>query len=307
MSLSVQSDFLANVNRMFDNHPINKNGIDESQREKFINRATALRDAGVGDITEQAKITGSFFREFSSVSVSSMRNAPTHEERLTALGQRYAEMRNELMEMFKDNEDEYYSQIEKLNLAFKGALDSTCLTPIYSFKTMDGKLYGFTKEQEAERIRFEEEVAKRSAEYENTSDVMKNFRDNLSRHVNTFYENFINSIQTNDYDTAFQESMSLLKSSKTTSYNEISYTDMVRIMDVLNNIPIEFDENGTPAKMRYTSADQSFRELIKYEGVSYSVRKAIADIFNFYIENEEQQEKMEEIDKTTASNQLAFY
>lgn len=73
--------------------------------------------------------------------------------------------------------------------------------------------------------------------------------------------------------------MSLLKSGETTSYNEISYTDMVHIMDVLNNIPIEFDENGTPTKMRYNSADQSFRELIKDESVPYSVRKAIADIF----------------------------
>ena len=283
MSFSVQSNFLANVNRMFDNLSLNKNGIDESQREKFINRATALRDAGVGDITEQAKITGSFFREFSSVSISSAGNAPTHEEKLVALSQRYAEMRDELAEMFKDNEDEYYSQIESLNLAFKGALESTTLTPIYSFKTMDGKLHAFTEDQEAERIRFEEESAKTYAEYErynkNVQDVMKNFQDNLSRHVNTFYKSFINSIQTNDYDIAFQESMSLLKSEETTSYNEISYTDMVHIMDVLNNIPIEFDENGTPTKMRYNSADQSFRELIKDESVPYSVRKAIADIF----------------------------
>ena len=293
MSLSVQSDFLASVNRMFDNHPLNKSGIDESQREKFINRATALRDAGVGDITEQAKITGSFFREFSSVPISSAGNAPTHEERLTALSQRYVEMRDELGEMFKDNEDEYYSQMEKLNLAFKGALESTTLTPIYSFKTMDGKLYGFTEDQEAERIRFEEESAKTYAEYEgynkNVQDVMKNFRDNLLRHVNIFYKSFINSIQTNDYDIAFQGSMSLLESGETISYNEISYTDMVHIMDVLNNIPMEFDENGTPTKMRYNSADQSFRELIKDEIIPYSVRKVIANIFNLYIKDEEGQ------------------
>ena len=30
MSLNVQSNFLANVNRLFDNHSLNKNGIDES-------------------------------------------------------------------------------------------------------------------------------------------------------------------------------------------------------------------------------------------------------------------------------------
>ncbi len=295
MSLSVQGKFLANVNRMFDNHPLNKNGTDESQREKFINRATTLRDAGVGDITEQAKITGSFFREFSSISISSAGNAPTHEERLVGLSQRYVEMRDELREIFKDNEDEYYSQIESLNLAFKGALESTTLTPIYSFKTIDGKLHAFTEDQEAERIQFEEESARTYAEYErynkNVQDVMKNFRDNLSRHVNTFYKSFINSIQTNDYDIAFQESMSLLKSEETTSYNEISYTDMVHIMDVLNNIPMEFDENGMPTKMRYNSADQSFIELIKDERVPYSVRKSIADIFNLYISNEIEQEE----------------
>ncbi len=303
MSLRVQSSFLENVNRMFDNHRLNKNGIDETQREKFVNRAIALKDAGVGDITEQAKITGSFFREFSNVSISSAENAPTHEEKLVALSQRYVEMLDELGEMFKDNEDEYYSQIESLNLAFKGALNSTTLTPIYSFKTMDGKLHAFTEDQEAERIRFEEASAKTYAEYErynkNVQDVMKNFRDNLSRHVNTFYKSFINSIQTNDYDIAFQESMSLLKSEETTSYNEISYTDLVHIMDVLNNIPIEFDENGTPTKMRYHSADQSFRELIKNERVPYSVRKSIADIFNLYLKNEEEQEGTENVANDT--------
>ncbi|HHY75055.1 MAG TPA: hypothetical protein GX497_17915 [Bacillus bacterium] len=282
MSLNVQNNFLANVNRMFDNHSLNKDFVDEAQRDKFVDRAVSLKNMGL-DITEAAKITGSFFREFSNVSTPSAGPIPTHEERVTAVSKRYAEMRDELAEMFKDNEDEYYSQMEKLNLAFKGALDNTCLTPIYSFKTVDGKLHAFTQEQEAERIKFEEEAAKTYAEYEqynkNVQDVMKNFRENLLRHVNTFYEGFIKSIQTNDFNTAFQESMSILKNSETTSYNEISYPDMVHIMDVISNVPTEFDEQGIPIKMRYSAADESFKALIEDERVPYSVRKAIADIF----------------------------
>lgn len=295
MSLDIQNEFLTNVNRMFDNNPINKSCVNEAerkaQREKFISRATALRDNGVVDITEQSKITGSFFREFSNVSISSAGEAPTHEERLEALSKRYGEMRDELAGMFKDDEDEYYRQMEKLNIAFKGALDSTCLTPIYSFK-VNNTVAVFTQDQEAERIQFEKEAAKTNAEYEqynkNVQDTMKNFRDNLLRHVNTFYESFINSIQTNDYETAFNESMSLLKSSETTSYNEISYSDMVRIMDVINNVGIEFDEHGTPTKMRYDTADQSFRELVKDDSIPYSVRKTIAETFNFYIKPEQE-------------------
>lgn len=292
MRLDAQSNFLEKANRWFDNHPLNKNGIDESQREKFVNRAITLKEVGL-DITEQAKITGNFFAEFSNVSTPSAGAVPTHEEKVEALSKRYVEMRDELGEMFKDNEDEYNSQMEKLNLAFKGALESTTMMMMYPYNP--GKLHVFREDQEAERIRFEEKVAKRSAEL----DVMKNFRDNLSRHVNTFYESFINSIQTNDYDIAFQESMSLLKNEETSSYNEISYTDMIHIMDVIDNKPIEFDENGIPTKMRYNSADQSFRELIKDESVPYSVRKAITDIFNLYKKNEEQQERMENLANDT--------
>lgn len=292
MRLDAQSNFLEKANRWFDNHPLNKNGIDESQREKFVNRAITLKEAGL-DITEQAKITGNFFAEFSNVSTPSAGAVPTHEEKVEALSKRYVEMRDELGEMFKDNEDEYNSQMEKLNLAFKGALESTTMMMMYPYNP--GKLHVFREDQEAERIRFEEKVAKRSAEL----DVMKNFINNLSRHVNTFYESFINSIQTNDYDIAFQESMSLLKNEETSSYNEISYTDMIHIMDVIDNKPIEFDENGIPTKMRYNSADQSFRELIKDESVPYSVRKAITDIFNLYKKNEEQQERMENLANDT--------
>ena len=71
MSLNIQNDFLANVNRMFDNHLFNKDGINEAQREKFVNRAIETKNRGMGDITEQAKITGSFFREFSNVFIPS--------------------------------------------------------------------------------------------------------------------------------------------------------------------------------------------------------------------------------------------
>ena len=190
-------------------------------------------------------------------------------------------MRDELGEMFKDNEDEYNRQIEKLNLAFKGALKSTTLTQMYP--TNPGKLQSFGVDQEAERIQYEENVARRTSAF----DVMKNFENNLLRHVDIFYESFINSIRTNNYDTAFQESMSLLKSEGTSSYDEISYTDMIHIMDVMNNKAIEFDENGIPTKTRYNSAEEAFRELINDARISYSVRKSIADIFNFYIKNEE--------------------
>ena len=60
--------------------------------------------------------------------------------------------------MFKHNEDEYNIQIEKLNLAFKGALQSTTLTPMYAYNP--GNLQAFREDQEVERIQFEEESAK---------------------------------------------------------------------------------------------------------------------------------------------------
>lgn len=292
MRLDAQSNFLKEINRMFDNNPIfkNENGIiDESHREKYVSRAITLKEAGL-DITENAKITASFFREFSNVTTSS--SNPTHEEKVEALSKRYVEMRDELGEMFKDNEDEYNNQIEKLNLAFKGALDSTTMM---MYPSNPGKLQVFEVDQEAERTRYQEKVARRT----NALDVMKNFRDNLSRHVNIFYESFINYMQTNDYDTAFQESMSLLKGEETSSYDEISYTDMVHIMDVMNNKAIEFDKNGIPTKMRYNSTEDAFIELINDERISYSVRKSIADIFNYYIKNEEKQEEMEDVENYT--------
>lgn len=269
---------------MFDNLSFNKDYNNETQREKFISRAISLKNVGI-DITETSKITASFFREFSDISRTTPINS--HEERLEILGKRYVEMCDELNDLFIDDEDELYRQLSRLNDAFQQSLKDTCLMPIYSFKTVEARIVAFTEDQETERIQFEEEAAKAYAECEqynkNVQNIMDNFRENMLRHVNTFYENFINAIQTKDFTTAYQESMTLLKNSETTAYNEISYLDMLRIKDVINNVPTDFDDQGYPIKMRYNATDQSFKALLKEDSVSYSVRKAIADIFNYYI------------------------
>ncbi len=108
--------------------------------------------------------------------------------------------------------------------------------------------------QEAERIQFEKKAAKSFRECEqynkNVKVISENFSKNLSKYVDDFYENFINAIKIKDFDTAFGESMSLIKNSETTSYNNISYSDMSAILAVMKNIPIEFDEYGEPTKYR---------------------------------------------------------
>ncbi|GAB6085029.1 hypothetical protein [Alkaliphilus crotonatoxidans] len=284
MGLSIHKDFFSNVNRMFDNLSLNKDYDNEAQREEFVSRAISLKEAGI-DITETSKITASFFREFSNVSRTT--TIINHEEWLEALGKRYVEMRDELHDMYIDNENELYRQLDRLNDAFQQSLNDTCLMPAYSYKTVEAKIVAFTEDQDSERIQFEEAAARAYAECEeynkNVQNIMDNFRKNMLRHVDTFYENFIQAIQTKDFTAAYQESMTLLKNSKTTAYNEISYSDMLRIKDVINNVPTEFDEQGYPTKMRYNTADESFRALLQENSVSYSVRKTIADIFNFYI------------------------
>jgi hypothetical protein len=276
MQITNQRDFLANVNRMFDNHPLK----DENMREKFISRATAMKDMGI-DITEMSKITGSFMLQFDKVTLP----GPdfSHEARLEALSRRYAEMRDELNEMFKDDETEFYRQMERMNAAFEQALINTCLMPVYPI-TPDNQMRVFTQGQEAERIRFEEEIEKSNRRGENARILMNTLHENLLRHTNTFFESFINSIRTSDFETAFGESMALLKSSETTSLNDISYSDMMLIMDATNKITVERDSEGSlSSRLFYNSAEEAFRALVNDDSISIIVRKAIAERFNFAI------------------------
>ncbi|MCD5001449.1 hypothetical protein IV487_03075 [Enterococcus saccharolyticus] len=287
MKINNQTNFVTQVNRIFEERGYAKNDVNGAFREKFVTRAVDLKERGIFDITEDARNIGNFFGKFLRVEPESKGMVPTHEERIDALSKKYAECHDALAKEFKDNEAEYNKRVENLNVAFKRALSGTTLTPIYSSKTPDGTLHAFTEKQEAQRVRFEAEAAKKYEaiqKYNNdVQDVMKNFRVNLQRHTDNFYKNFIRSIKNNDYDTAFQQSMSVLKNDGTTSYNEIGYTDMLNIMDVLSNVPIEFDPNGIPTKMKYESAQESFRGLVSSEHLPHIIRQVISELFDFGI------------------------
>lgn len=283
MSISIQNDFLTNVNNYFDkrmqeNHPLFK----EEDREEFMRRSEILRDAGIDSYIWSPNSPHRFFVQFTDVPMGA-----NHEEWLENLSRKYVEFCDEAANNFSDESDEYYMQMEALNRAFESALKNTTLMPIFSYKAPEAKLVTFTPEQAKEQMQFEAEMARINQEIDeynkNVQDIRLNFQNNMLRHVNTFYENFIHSIQTNSFETAFKESMELLNNSETTSSDEISYSDMMKIKDMISNNPVEYDEDGFPTKYRHKTAEDSYRALLKDDSIPYYVQKYISELFNYSI------------------------
>ncbi|MCL1884252.1 MAG: hypothetical protein FWF81_10960 [Defluviitaleaceae bacterium] len=88
------------------------------------------------------------------------------------LARRYTELREELMEKYKDNEDHFYIRMGELNHAFEIALQNTLLLPLQQTLT---------------------DISDESQEYN-------------SQIISTFFEAFIKSIQNTDFETAFAKS-----------------------------------------------------------------------------------------------------
>jgi len=198
--------------------------------------------------------------------------------RLENYARRYAELRDELLERYADDEDELFKQLGKLNHAFEGALFG-----LFSIGIPKGigptQIFVNDMPQSMHNV-FRHEVQ----EWENTKSLMHTIQQSMTRHMNTFFETFIKSIQSDNIETAFSNSINALESSETRSLSNMSFRDTLQIWDTLNRGRIQRTEdksgNWHDTFIR-NSPNHSLRVISGNRNITDSVRREIADLMGF--------------------------
>jgi len=216
--------------------------------------------------TQRLSFMGEFFRV-------GFNSPDGFEAAIENLARRYAELREELIERYGDNQDELYKQFGQLNHAFESALQSTILLPLQNPPT-NGLVSSDMPQSKRNMIERE------WREHENITKFMQTLQQNMSRHLDNFFENFIKSIQSEDFDTAFSNSMSALNENRTSSLSNLSFRDTVLIRDTLHQGRfVEEERNGeTFDVFVFNRPINSIRSIVANSQVSEGVRRGLAEL-----------------------------
>ncbi|MCL1862481.1 MAG: hypothetical protein FWF78_02825 [Defluviitaleaceae bacterium] len=172
--------------------------------KELAGREIVIEKNDMGDIIpfwhSESTQNASFFVEFFRVGFNSTDGFETSIENLA---RRYAELRENLLERYSDNQDELYIQLGKLNQAFESALRSTALLP-----KLNPPSSSIASSNMPQGIR--NQIEREWQEHKNIKDFMHSLRQNTERHLDNFFERFIKSIQSSDFDTAFANTMESL-------------------------------------------------------------------------------------------------
>ena len=182
-------------------------------------------------------------------------------------------MREELLERYKDDEDTLYKRLGELNQSFENALRSTTLIPLPQMPTVP-----ILSSNSPASIR--NSVERTLREHEAMTDIVRMVQDNMLRHMDTFFEDFIRSIQTQDFQTAFDSSMERLLNGESRSLENISYSDAVRMKNTISQWHTITDEHGNE-EGRLVRNETSFRAIIRDDSISEVIRREIANLLGF--------------------------
>jgi len=122
---------------------------------------------------------------------------------IESVSRRFSEMREELLEKYNDDEDALYKQLSKLNRAFEHVLRSLVLVPIPQTPPIP-----LTSSNDPASVRAEAEQA--LLEYEALREAIRQAQIKMDGFVNAFFEKFIEKIQTQDFQQAFDSSIEVL-------------------------------------------------------------------------------------------------
>ncbi|MCL2215557.1 MAG: hypothetical protein FWB91_00925 [Defluviitaleaceae bacterium] len=226
--------------------------------QKLTGKSIQMPESGVMPhiLSPESTIELGFFGEFFRVGFSS---PDGHMAAVENLARRFAEMREELLERYSDDQDTLYKRMGKLNQAFEAALRSTTLVPI-------------PKMPNAERSWNEYETMRKIAQY---------IQESLIRHMDAFFEDFLLSIQSQGFQEAFDGSMARLKSDETSSLERLSYSDAARMLDTLSTWHETTDEDGNQIGIMRRH-EESFRAIVQDESISRAVRDEIAELLGIF-------------------------
>jgi len=218
--------------------------------------------------TQRLSFMGEFFRAgFSSTE--------GFEAAVEGLARRYVDLKSELMERYGDNQDELYRQLGELNQAFESALHSTILLPLQAPPAT-----GVTNSNMSNGFRGS--IENEWQQHEAINGFMRELKQNMTRHIDTFFETFIKSIQSEDFDTAFASSMNKMNESESRSLSNMSFRDAVQIFDMLRQGRVENVENrdktGDDYVFIFNRPSNSLRSIIFNRSVSEVIRMEVAGL-----------------------------
>jgi hypothetical protein len=112
---------------------------------------------------------------------------------------------------------------------------------------------------------------------------MQNLKQNMSRHLDSFFETFIKSIQSADFGTAFSNSMDLLNESESRSLSNLSFRDTVLIRDALHQGRfVEEERNGeTFDVFVFNRPINSIMAIVSDTQISEVVRRELSELMGF--------------------------
>ena len=213
----------------------------------------------------------SFFVEFFRVGFNS---SDGFEATLENLARRYAELREDLLELYSDNQDELYKQLGKLNQAFESALRSTTLLP-----KPNPPSNSIASSNMPQGIR--NSIEWEGQEHESLKDLMRTLQQNMERHLDNFFEKFLKSIQSEDFDTAFRNTMESLNASDSRSLSDMSFLDTALIRDALMQGRHEEEERDadTVSVFIFNRSINSIKKVMADANLSDVIRRELANLF----------------------------
>lgn len=268
MSLAVN----ANYNYSNSNNSVNRFDEKRAIFKKLTGRSIEIpKDGYIPHIlSQESTIQLGFFGEFMRVGFSSSNG---HSEAMENLSRRFAEMREELLERYENDQDTLYKRLGELNQSFENALRSTTLIPLLQTPTIPL----FTSDCPA-FIRNDAERTLR--EHDAMKNIVRMLQDNLIRHMDSFFENFISNIKSQDFQTAFDSSMERLLNGESQSLRNISYRDVVTMKNTISQWYTITNEHNTE-EGRLVRHDVSFRAIIRDDNISEVIRREIANLLGW--------------------------
>ena len=241
------------------------NNINTLTQNNFYAKATKFKELTGREIVIEKNNNGDFVHMLHPESTQRLGfmidffrigfNSPEgFETAIENLSRRYAELRDEILEKYSDNKDELYKQLSDLNQTFENALQSTVLLPLQN---------------------------PLNENYENISGFMQTLKQNKIRHLNNFFEAFIKSIKSADFDTAFANTIESINSGESQSLSNMSFRDTVLLRDILHQGSFAKEErNGESHEVFiFTQPSVSLRQAITNTNISSVVRQELANLF----------------------------
>ena len=192
------------------------------------------------------------------------------------LARRYAELREDLLERYQDDQKTLYKRLGELNQAFESALHSTILLPAAPIHT---EIIAIHEHTPASVRNHAEQAIQRQ---ENKDNIMRYIKESMTRGIDTFFENFIRNMQNQDFQSAFENSMEKAKSGESRSLAEMSFADAVRIRDIISYSTVHEDVEGNKTA-RLRDINTSFWMVSRDENISQIIRNEIAELLGLSV------------------------